>query len=45
MGIDATRKWPSEGFTRNWPKKISTTQAATVKADQVWQKISSGWKA
>jgi 4-hydroxy-3-polyprenylbenzoate decarboxylase len=19
MGIDATRKWPEEGFTRNWP--------------------------
>ena len=23
MGIDATRKWPSEGFTRPWPKKIA----------------------
>jgi len=22
MGIDATRKWPEEGFTRNWPKLI-----------------------
>ncbi|HZF73186.1 MAG TPA: menaquinone biosynthesis decarboxylase, partial [Gemmatimonadaceae bacterium] len=22
MGIDATRKWPEEGFTRNWPKII-----------------------
>ena len=20
MGIDATRKWPEEGFTRNWPQ-------------------------
>ena len=45
MGIDATRKWPSEGFTRNWPKKISTTPEAAAKADEVWDKIRKGWKA
>jgi 4-hydroxy-3-polyprenylbenzoate decarboxylase len=45
MGIDATRKWPSEGFTRPWPKKISTTPHAAAKADQVWAAISKGWKA
>ena len=28
MGIDATRKWPSEGFTREWPKRLVTTDAA-----------------
>ena len=22
MGVDATRKWPAEGFTRPWPKVI-----------------------
>ena len=27
MGIDATRKWPSEGFTRPWPKRIVTSAA------------------
>ena len=27
MGIDATRKWASEGFTRPWPTRISTTEA------------------
>jgi 4-hydroxy-3-polyprenylbenzoate decarboxylase len=45
MGIDATRKWPSEGFTRPWPRKISTTEQAGRKAEEVWQKISKGWKA
>ncbi len=45
MGIDATRKWPSEGFTRNWPKKISTTPEAAAKAEEVWDKIRKGWKA
>ena len=44
MGIDATRKWPSEGFTRPWPKKIATTDAARRKAEDVWEKISKGWK-
>ncbi|MDQ3486172.1 MAG: menaquinone biosynthesis decarboxylase [Acidobacteriota bacterium] len=44
MGIDATRKWPSEGFTRNWPKKISTTPEAAAKADEVWDEIRKGWK-
>jgi len=45
MGIDATRKWPSEGFTRNWPRKISTTDAAARKGEEMWQKIARGWKA
>jgi 4-hydroxy-3-polyprenylbenzoate decarboxylase len=45
MGVDATRKWPSEGVTRTFPKKVSTTDAATRKADDVWAKISKGWKA
>jgi 4-hydroxy-3-polyprenylbenzoate decarboxylase len=44
MGIDATRKWPSEGFTRPWPRRISTTEQAGRKAEEVWQKISRGWK-
>ena len=44
MGIDATRKWASEGFRRAWPKKIVTTPAARDRAEQIWQKISRGWK-
>ncbi|HEX6323094.1 MAG TPA: UbiD family decarboxylase, partial [Vicinamibacterales bacterium] len=44
MGIDATRKWPSEGFTREWPKRLTTTEAAGRKAADVWSRISQGWK-
>ena len=33
MGIDATRKWPSEGFTRPWPKRISHDRGGRAKAD------------
>src|SRR5262249_19143483 len=25
MGIDATRKWASEGYTRSWPPRVATT--------------------
>ena len=44
MGIDATRKWPSEGFARPWPTKIATTPAAAEKAEEIWTRISKGWK-
>ena len=45
MGIDATRKWPSEGFTRPWPTKISTTPQAASVAEAQWEKIRKGWRA
>src|SRR5438093_12392204 len=44
MGIDATRKWPSEGFKRAWPTRIATTPAAAQKAEALWEKIRQGWK-
>ena len=43
MGIDATRKWPSEGFTREWPARIRTTEAAGRRAAEVWARIAQGW--
>jgi 4-hydroxy-3-polyprenylbenzoate decarboxylase len=45
MGIDATRKWTSEGFTRPWPKKIETTPEASRKAAAQWERIRQGWKS
>jgi 4-hydroxy-3-polyprenylbenzoate decarboxylase len=45
MGIDATRKWPSEGFKRPWPRKISTTAEAAALADAQWLKIRKGWRS
>jgi 4-hydroxy-3-polyprenylbenzoate decarboxylase len=38
MGIDATRKWASEGYTRSWPARVSTTEAAGRKAADVWKR-------
>src|SRR5882672_3989458 len=39
MGIDATRKWPGEGFTREWPSRLTTTPAARQKAAELLRKI------
>jgi 4-hydroxy-3-polyprenylbenzoate decarboxylase len=44
MGIDATRKWASEGFTRPWPRRIAHDPSTASKANAIWEKISLGWK-
>ncbi len=36
MGIDATRKWPSEGFQRPWPKEITMDEATRRRVDEIW---------
>ena len=41
MGIDATRKWSSEGFTRQWPKRLVTSETAGKKAAEIWNRIST----
>ncbi len=42
MGIDATRKWPEEGFTRNWPKVIEMDAATKQRIDGIWEKLGLG---
>jgi 4-hydroxy-3-polyprenylbenzoate decarboxylase len=39
MGIDATRKWASEGYTRKWPERVATTEAVGRRAAEVWARI------
>jgi len=39
MGIDATRKWKEEGFTRDWPDKIVMDQATKTKVDAMWREL------
>ena len=39
MGIDATRKWPSEGVTREFPTRLTMTKEAADVADRIWEKI------
>jgi 4-hydroxy-3-polyprenylbenzoate decarboxylase len=39
MGIDATRKWRAEGFTRPWPAMIEMDGATKAKIDAIWEKL------
>ncbi len=39
MGIDATRKWPSEGFLRPWPKEIKMDAATRARVDALWSSL------
>jgi 4-hydroxy-3-polyprenylbenzoate decarboxylase len=39
MGIDATTKWPSEGFTRAWPDEIVMDRKVVEKVDQLWKSL------
>jgi len=41
MGIDATRKWASEGFAREWPARIRTTDDAGRRALAIWRGLQS----
>ena len=37
MGIDATRKWPTEGFARSWPDEIVMDPEVKKRVDSLWQ--------
>ncbi|MGH9657411.1 MAG: menaquinone biosynthesis decarboxylase [Bryobacteraceae bacterium] len=37
MGIDATRKWKEEGFTRPWPGEIKMTAEVKRRVDELWK--------
>jgi 4-hydroxy-3-polyprenylbenzoate decarboxylase len=39
MGIDATRKWQAEGFTRPWPAMIEMDRATKARIDALWTKL------
>jgi 4-hydroxy-3-polyprenylbenzoate decarboxylase len=38
MGVDATRKWPEEGFTRPWPGVIRMTEEVRQRVDALWKR-------
>ena len=37
MGVDATRKWPGEGFTRPWPGMIEMSPEVKRRVDALWK--------
>jgi 4-hydroxy-3-polyprenylbenzoate decarboxylase len=40
MGIDATRKWISEGFTRPWPDEITMDAKTKSRVDAKWKSLA-----
>ena len=40
MGVDATRKWPSEGFTRPWPDEILMDAKTKELVDSKWKALA-----
>ena len=39
MGIDATRKWPGEGFDRPWPDEITMNEVTKQRVDGLWKEL------
>jgi 4-hydroxy-3-polyprenylbenzoate decarboxylase len=40
VGIDATRKWPAEGFTRPWPDAIEMSPEVKRRVDEIWKDLN-----
>jgi 4-hydroxy-3-polyprenylbenzoate decarboxylase len=39
MGLDATKKWPEEGFTRDWPEVITMDAETKARVDALWPSL------
>jgi 4-hydroxy-3-polyprenylbenzoate decarboxylase len=39
MGIDATKKWPQEGFVRPWPDMIEMSPEVKSRVDELWASL------
>jgi 4-hydroxy-3-polyprenylbenzoate decarboxylase len=39
MGVDATRKWASEGFARPWPDEILMDEKTKARVEGLWQSL------
>ncbi len=39
VGIDATRKWPEEGFTREWPDELFMDEKTKKLVDEKWNQL------
>jgi 4-hydroxy-3-polyprenylbenzoate decarboxylase len=42
MGVDCTRKWPEEGFTREWPAVIEMDPQVKDRINALWTKLGLG---
>ena len=42
LGIDATKSWPEEGHTREWPDEIVMTDEVKARVDAKWRELGLG---
>ena len=42
LGIDATKSWPEEGHTREWPDEITMTDDIKKQVDKKWDELGLG---
>ncbi len=42
LGLDGTRKFPEEGFTRNWPRVIEMDAETKARVDALWPRLGLG---
>ena len=45
MGVDATRKWATEGFTRDWPAEIRHSAETLALVEKKWAAYGLGERA
>ena len=39
LGVDATRKWKEEGFTREWPDVLKMSPDVVARVDGLWKEL------
>ena len=39
IGIDATRKWPEEGYTREWPEVVHMSPEVKARINTLWKDL------
>lgn len=41
VGVDATAKWPEEGYTRGWPEVVRMDPDVQARVDEIWKQIQA----
>lgn len=39
LGLDCTRKWPEEGYNREWPELIQMDGKVKTRIDEIWERL------
>jgi 4-hydroxy-3-polyprenylbenzoate decarboxylase len=39
MSIDGTKKWPEEGYKREWPEVCTSNEATRARVDAIWAEL------